>query len=256
MFYLTYSEGFKAGGFSDFGGEIIPFDPETVKNYEFGFKMEMFDRRIRLNGAAYSMDYDDMQLGVTRSFGELDAVFGITTAGSSEVDGAELELSFLPLDGLFISMTASYIDASFNDFEDEFKNNQDEIELVDRSDEPFAYLPEQTYSWVIQYDWDTDFALITPRVSGYYKDEVYIGQEPAAFDFVDSVATLDSYTVWNARVAFQSHQLEGFELAVFANNFTDEFYYGTGNLQSDLVGAASVVAGKPRHYGVEFYYSW
>ena len=50
--------------------------------------------------------------------------------------------------------------------------------------------------------------------------------------------------------------LEGLEIAVFANNFTDEFYYGTGNLQAGLVGAASVVAGRPRHYGVEFYYNW
>ena len=252
MFYLTYSEGFKAGGFSDFGGQIISFEPETVKNYEFGLKMDMFDQRIRLNGAAYSMDYDDMQLGVTRTFGELDAVFGITTAGSSEVNGAELELVFVPLDGLLLSMTASYIDASFKDFVDEGEGQ----EPVDRSHEPFAYLPEQTYSWVLQYDWDTDLALITPRISGYYKDEVYIGQEPAAYAFVDSQATLDSYTVWNARLAFQSHQLEGFELVLFANNFTDEFYYGTGNLQSDLVGAASVVAGRPRNYGVEFFYSW
>ena len=41
-----------------------------------------------------------------------------------------------------------------------------------------------------------------------------------------------------------------------ANNFTDEFYYGTCNLNSGLIGAASLVAGKPRHYGVEFYYHW
>ena len=252
MFYLTYSEGFKAGGFSDFGGELVSFDPETVENYEFGFKTEMFDQRVRLNGAVYTMDYDDMQLGVTRTFGELDAVFGITTAGSSEVDGAELELVFLPLEGLMLSMTASYIDASFKEFLDEGGDG----EPVDRSHEPFAYLPEQTYSWVVQYDWDTEFALITPRISGYYKDEVYIGQEPAAYDFVDSQATLDDYTVWNARLAIQSHQVDGLEVALFANNFTDEFYYGTGNLQSDLVGSASVVAGKPRHYGVEFYYSW
>jgi iron complex outermembrane receptor protein len=256
MFYLTYSEGFKAGGFSDFGGELVSFDPETVENFELGFKMEMFDQRIRLNGAVYSMDYDDMQLGVTRSFGELNSDFGITTAGSSEVDGAELELTFLPLDGLLLSMTASYIDANFNDFEDEFTNDQGETELADRSDESFAYLPEQTYSWVIQYDWDTKYALVTPRVSGYYKDEVYIGQEPAAFEFVNGAATLDSYTVWNARLAIQSHQIEGLEVAIVANNFTDEFYYGTGNLNAGLIGAASVVAGKPRHYGVEFYYNW
>ena len=256
MLYLTYSEGFKAGGFSDFGGELFSFDPETVENFEFGFKMEMLDQRIRLNGAVYTMDYDDMQLGVTRTFGDLNSSFGITNAGSSEVDGVELEAVFLPLEGLMISLTGSYIDASFNDFEDEFTNAAGETESADRSDEPFAYLPEQTYSWVVQYDWDTDFGLITPRVSGYYKDEVYIGQEPAAFEFKNGVGTLDSYTVWNARVAFRAHQIEGLEVAVYANNFTDEFYYGTGNLNAGLVGASSVVAGKPRHYGVEFYYDW
>ena len=256
MFYLTYSEGFKAGGFSDFGGELFSFDPETVENIEFGFKMDMFDHRIRLNGAVYSMDYDDMQLGVTRTFGDLNSSFGITNAGSSEVDGAELEVVFLPLDGLTLSLTGSYIDASFTDFEDEFTNDQNEIELADRSDENFAYLPEQTYSWVVQYDWDTRFGVITPRISGYYKDEVYIGQEPAAFEFEDGPATLDDYTVWNARLSFRSSMIEGLELAVVANNFTDEFYYGTGNLNAGLVGAASVVAGRPRHYGMEFYYTW
>jgi len=193
---------------------------------------------------------------VTRTFGELNSSFGITNAGSSEVDGVELEAVFLPLEGLMVSLTGSYIDASFNDFEDEFTNAAGETESADRSDEPFAYLPEQTYSWVVQYDWDTDFGLITPRISGYYKDEVYIGQEPAAFAFKNGVGTLDSYTVWNARMAFRAHQIEGLEVAVYANNFTDEFYYGTGNLNAGLVGASSVVAGKPRHYGIEFYYDW
>ena len=255
MFYLTYSEGFKAGGFSEFGGELFSFDPEIVKNTELGFKMDMFEQRLRLNGAIYSMDYDDMQLGVTRQFGDFNASFGITNAGDSVVEGFELELVFLPVDGPLLSFTGSYIDAEFKEFTDEFTNDDGEQELTDRSDEPFANLPEQTYSWVIQYDWDTDFGLIIPRVSGFYKDEVYVGQSPRAFEFVDGVATLDSYTIWNARLAFQSHQLEGLEVALYVNNFTDEFYYGTGNL-NDILGINSAVAGKSKSYGVEFYYNW
>ena len=98
------------------------------------------------------------------------------------------------------------------------------------------------------------FGLIIPRISGSYKDEVYTGQSPKAFEFID-VATLDSFTIWNARLAFQSHQLEGLEVAVYVNNFTDEFYYGTGNL-NDLLGINSVVAGKSKTFGVEFYYNW
>ncbi|MEH6584641.1 MAG: TonB-dependent receptor, partial [Halioglobus sp.] len=256
MFYLTYSEGFKAGGFSDFGLERpTSFDPEIVDNTELGFKLEMADQRVRLNGAIYSMDYEEMQIGVTRIFGEFDTKFGITNAGSSKMEGVELELSVMPIHGLLMSFTGSYIDGGYEEFNDEFINSDGETELTDRSAEPIKGLPEQTYSWAIQYDWDTDIGMITPRVSGYYKDEVYIGQEPEAFDFEEE-STLDSYTVWNARLAFQSYQVEGLEVSVYMNNFTDEFFYGTGNVNASNLGVASVIRGKPKSYGLDIYYAW
>ena len=254
MFYLTYSEGFKAGGFTSFRADLaLSFDPETVKSTEIGFKTEMLGQRVRINGAIYSMDYDDMQLGVTRELGELNSVFGITNAGSAEMQGVELEVVMLPLDGLMINLTGSYIDASYNDFEDEFTDNAGNVQTADRSDEPFSYVPEQTYSWTVQYDWDTDFALITPRVSGYYKDEVYIGLDPGSFVFEDG-ATLDDYVVWNARLAIQPTRIEGLEIAVYAQNLTDEFYYGTGTIEAARLGVSSVIRGKPRNYGVDIFY--
>ncbi len=110
MVYLTYSEGFKAGGFSDLGlDEPASFDPEIVQNTELGFKMELADNRIRMNGAIYSMDYDDLQLGVTRIFGELDSKFGITNAGKAKMQGVELELVFVPTANLYLGFTGSYI---------------------------------------------------------------------------------------------------------------------------------------------------
>lgn len=139
MFYLTYSEGFKAGGFTSFRADLaLSFDPETVKNTEIGFKTEMLGQRVRINGAIYSMDYDDMQLGVTRELGELNSVFGITNAGSAEMQGVELEVVMLPLDGLMVNLTGSYIDASYNDFEDEFTDNAGNVQTADRSDEPLS----------------------------------------------------------------------------------------------------------------------
>ncbi len=256
MFYLTYSEGFKAGGFSDFGlDEPTAFDPEEVTNLEFGFKLEMLDRRLRLNGAIYSMDYDEIQLGVTRIFGELNTKFGITNAGEAEMKGAELEVVFLPVPNLMLNFTAAYIDAEYKEFEDEFLDVDGNLQFADRSDEPFAYLPEQSYSWVIQYDLDTSVALFTPRISGYYKDEVYLGQDPAAFAF-EKDATLDDYTVWNARLAIQPHGIEGLEIAAFVDNLTDEEYFGSGIVNASNLGSVSGIAGKPRNYGVNFYYYW
>ncbi|MCY4425521.1 MAG: TonB-dependent receptor [Halieaceae bacterium] len=253
MFYLTYSEGFKAGGFSQFGPDNpLTFDPETVQNTEFGFKVDMWDRRLRVNGALYSMEYDDMQIGVSRQVSDTQARFGTTNAGSADLQGLELEVSMLPLEGLLIHLTGSYIDTEFTEFFDEFVDRSGTTQITDRSHEPFSYLPDQTYSWAVQYDWHTDWALITPRISGYYKDEVYIGLEPTAFLFEES--TLDDYVVWNARLAVQPRRLENLEIALFAQNLTDEFFYGTGTVEARNMGTLNLIRGKPRTYGVDVLY--
>ena len=256
MLYLTYSEGFKAGGFSDFGlDDPTRFDPENVKNYEFGFKLELWEQRLRLNGAIYHMDYDDIQLAVTRTFAQFDTRFGITNAGKAEMDGAELEVVVMPIEGLLVNLTGSYIDAKYNEFIDSFTNSAGELIVSDRKDEPFSYLPETQYSWGVQYDFDTSFALITPRVSGYYKDEIYLGQDPESFAFVDE-ATLDDYVVWNARLAVSPHQFEGLEVSLFVDNFTDKKFFGSGIVNTANVGAVTGIRGVPRRWGIDVYYSW
>ena len=70
--YANVSKGYKAGGFSlDFnsaGGApnqgIVnePFKEETLWNYEIGIKSEWFDRRLRVNAAAFFVDWSDLQL--------------------------------------------------------------------------------------------------------------------------------------------------------------------------------------------------
>ncbi len=54
--YLTYSTGFRGGGFNS-PGISAPFSeyfhPETLTNYEAGFKTSWFDRRLIVNGDYY-----------------------------------------------------------------------------------------------------------------------------------------------------------------------------------------------------------
>ena len=54
MFYLSYAEGFKSGTFEPIGVDgQATVEPENVDNYEFGFKLDMLDGRMRLNGAVF-----------------------------------------------------------------------------------------------------------------------------------------------------------------------------------------------------------
>jgi len=249
MIYVSASEGFKAGGFTPFGDAFLPFEPETIQTYELGFKLDLL-QQLRINGAIFQSQYEDIQVNVTRTIDQTTTINGVTNAARADIRGAELELSYLPVEGLRIDLTGSYIDAEYDRFIDEDISGN----AVDRSAEDFAYLPKLTWSLAILYKWQSRLGVITPRLSGYYKDEVFIGLDAAAAD--SDVAYLDDYTLWNARVAWQPPNMDQLEIALYVNNLNDEDYFGTGVISLAGVGAASLVPGKQRTYGIEAYYRW
>lgn len=76
--YITYSDGFRPGGFNRrpcrIGSAICPtaadfarlgqYVPDKVKNYEIGGKFGLFDRKLQLNIAAYMIDWKNIQITV------------------------------------------------------------------------------------------------------------------------------------------------------------------------------------------------
>ena len=68
LYYLSYSEGFRSGGFNGRWGNAFtattPYDPETVTNIEVGVKSTLMNNRLRLNVAVFDMEYDDKQIDV------------------------------------------------------------------------------------------------------------------------------------------------------------------------------------------------
>jgi len=260
MIYTSASNGFKAGGFSPFGDNFLAYDPEELWTYELGFKLDLWGQRARLNGAFYYSEYDDIQVTVTRTFPAEDPSLppvtqnGTANAGEATMTGAELEFSIMPVEGLFLAATAAYIDAEYDEFIDLEPQADGTIAEVDRSDEDFAYTPEQTYSLTAQYDWSTEFGSIVPRVSGYYVSSVFLGLDTASAAADESY--LDSYEVWNFRLSVLPNAIEGLEVAGYVNNFTDEEYFGTGIASISGVGAVSLVPGKQMTYGVEVHYDW
>ena len=128
------------------------------------------------------------------------------------------------------------------------------MNIIDRSDEDFAYIPEWTYSVIAQYNWDTAFGAIVPRLHHYYVSSVFIGLDPASAATPE--AYLDSYKLWNFRLAFQPSALAGLEVAGYVNNLTDEEYFGSGTASVEGVGALSLRPGRQQTYGVELYYAW
>jgi iron complex outermembrane receptor protein len=60
LVYLSYSNGFKAGGYSlQLGSDV--FDPETVNSYEAGLKASWLGNRVTTNIAIFQADFDGLQ---------------------------------------------------------------------------------------------------------------------------------------------------------------------------------------------------
>ncbi|MGB1561664.1 MAG: TonB-dependent receptor [Sinimarinibacterium flocculans] len=250
MLYFTYSEGFKAGGFSPRGAELVSFEPEEVANYEIGLKLDAVDSRLRINAALFYMDYTNIQVRVAEQGERFSDIFlFMSNAGAATIAGAEIEATAL-FGELMLFASANYTDAEYQVFEGQIINPGQGVTTTDRSDEPFGLVPEASYAAGLQYNWMTPIGMFVPRLQMYYRDELFTGLDYRAVEYPSS--TIDEVTLWNARVTcFLGEHLS---LAAFVNNLTDEHYFKSGFSVSAALGAATLVQGEPRTYGVEL--SW
>ena len=121
LVYFTYSEGFRRGGVNSAkqgtfatGGDLHTYSPDTIKNYEIGFKGTTSDGRFQLNATYYHMVWDDIQIQVN----DPDADFfslGIMNLAQAEIDGVEASMSWIPSDNWLITGMLGYNNAELSE---------------------------------------------------------------------------------------------------------------------------------------------
>jgi iron complex outermembrane receptor protein len=113
MVYGSWSKGYKTGGWTtrltNPQGNVAPdFEEEKATTWEVGVKSTLLDRRLQINAAAFTTDYDGLQLNI-----QIGTSPTIDNAGSARIKGFELEVVAAPLDGLTINGSLGYIDAHY-----------------------------------------------------------------------------------------------------------------------------------------------
>lgn len=118
--YANVSKGYKAGGNSTFVDNSAttiaqfgspqftaqPFNEETLWNYEGGIKSEWFDRRLRVNGAIFKTEWEDLQIESFRFLvpGDLSSNIEQTiSVDSAEAYGLEVEAAAVITDRITVS---------------------------------------------------------------------------------------------------------------------------------------------------------
>lgn len=124
-YFVAYKQGFKSGGFNSalvpggFGATApviydTSYDQETVEGFEVGAKWRLLDNAMRVSGAIYSYEYEDLQLS---AFDPNELALKVQNVGKSTVRGIELEMLYLtPVEGLSVRGGIARIENEFDEF--------------------------------------------------------------------------------------------------------------------------------------------
>ncbi|WP_297801911.1 TonB-dependent receptor [uncultured Brevundimonas sp.] len=229
MLYASIARGVKSGGFTTYNAtSATPFKPEIVIAYEAGIKSDLFDNRLRLNGAVFYYDYENQQvqgLEYSRERGQLGK---ITNAPKSRIFGGEVELTWVPLDGLTISQNLGYksgkyeeyfaVDGKATDAANPVDGPWDIIITNDRSGERLAF-PKLNYGGQVAYDWMFKGWDLRAETNYNYRDETYS---------VTAASIIDDYWLFNASLTAGPSDAN-WRVSLWSRNLFDTYYEETRN---------------------------
>lgn len=244
MTYVSYSTGFKAGGWS-IGVGLDTFEPETVKSYEAGIKASWFDRRLTTNITLFSSKYNNLQESTTF----IDPATGvnqslIANVAKSRSRGIDVEIGLRPVSGLNLSANVGYLDASYLRYPNAPCTLLQQVSvpvgcLQNLAGRPKAYAPKWsgsvsgTYSFDLSADLRGKLSAWVYFTSGFYQQAS-----------IDPLLYQSNYAKLDLRASIGGRG-DRWELAVIAKNVTDKT---TAAYRSVMPGgnAVSVRADRPR----------
>jgi iron complex outermembrane receptor protein len=111
LVYAVYSEGYRAGGFNSSGASPLPearqtYQPDRLRNYEIGLKLQALNRRLTFDSAVFYDTWKNIQTDQYRPSG----IPFTTNAGDARILGVETELGYRADNGLSAELNARYTD--------------------------------------------------------------------------------------------------------------------------------------------------
>jgi len=236
--YVKMSSASRAGGQNLRGLDAdttAPFQPEKATDFEIGVKGRLFDDQLQLNADYYHTFYKEIQqsqLIVTHPTGLYTQVLNRAKA---DIDGVEVEATWLVTEYFKLTGTAAYLDWKF----------EDSTSLLP-STPGLQYTARANYSLPVSYgDWLFD-------LNYSWRDEYYANTSRQTIETFES-ATVDSLGLWGARVGLDLTDL-GLNLAVWGRNLSDEEYYVSPQVLGTTLSTSSI--GEPRSFGIDATYKF
>lgn len=244
--YVSYSRGFKGGGFDPRGQtsqapqqtpdgifEYMAFEPETVDSYELGWKGSAFDRRFNWAVAAFYADYKDVQIpaSVPCTVSGIASFCGLTSnAGKAVFKGLEIESSLRAGEDMLaagdrftLSGSLGYLDAEFKEYLSVVAFEPDGTPIVPAEERDVADFrkvqntPKWTMSGTIDYDVPVGYGRLNFNTTVSYRS--------SSQQFEISIPGLDQsgFALWDANLVWRSPG-NRWTLGLHGKNLTNKRY--------------------------------
>jgi iron complex outermembrane receptor protein len=248
MIYFRYAEGYRNGGYQGLppSNVQVPYQPETVKSYEFGVKADFLDHRLRTNLTLFQNDYRDLQRTTIAAI----PVFPFTAqlinnAANARVRGIELETTIVPVDALTLSLSATYLQPKYKDYIASLISG---VAPEDLSAFPFPYSSKYTVKFAPQYVAELGGAgKLTFSGDLTYATSYYTSEIPFPLSRVRSLALLNASVKWD-------DPSDRFYVQIYGNNLTNRHYLQQFTSTPTPPGSVSFFSfgldAKPVTYGV------
>jgi iron complex outermembrane receptor protein len=255
MAYLGYSEGFNSGGIQrvtvlnaqgqqvqlDFG-----LDPEKLENYEFGMRSDWLDGRLRVNATVFHTDWLALQqrLQITNPFtGQLIPQGINQNVAEAEAEGAEITVTGRLLDAFEFDIGVGFLDTGYTQIDPGVIS----VQLGDK----FGLAPDLQYNVGGQWEIPTGSGKVRLRADYAWTDDYIRSYNPdTQLQFNVPGVSFDqkAFGLLSARAVYVPPS-EGWELAAFGTNLTNEFYL-SGGFSPAILGMDFSGFGRAREFGV------
>ena len=247
MTYARYAQGFKGGGWNAFFAGAVSqesldnfhsFDEERALSWEVGFKTNLPDRGLRLQGAVFTTDYRDMQFVYRLGPAPL-----LLNAGEATISGAEIEGAWTPTPSWRIQGGIGYLKDRIRSISQDFALLGATTAVTTEHELPYTPAVQATLGLGYAFGLRGYSVLIHSDVSRRGR---------TFFDAINTreIARLDDVVNLDASLTLQS-KTRRWRAVIGVRNATNEVYPITGN--SSLTtgsGYAEVAYARPREYSL------
>lgn len=261
MFFASYTEGFKSGGYSSFflvdaagqtpeagstisqsdGFRPADFNPEVADSYEIGYKDSYLGGAGNFDLTAFMYDYEGLQIVYLPGEGGAGVVGNV-----GQVDGYGLEASTTVAlnDNWTLYLAAGYLNTEANGIED-ICGAEDPLAC---EGSPLFWAPE----WTGAARLDANFPIAGGAITGSFEAS-YESERGGDWSGVEE-NYIDPFTIVNLRVGYESDS--NWYVRAYAENLFDEFTWDGQNLNGGIIPSHFFGPMRPLTFGVMAGMSW